>query len=71
MAEVLQLLRQQQAEIEALKAKLRQTHTKVEQTATKVAETATAPGSACCCCQWASSMKPTKPKPSTASSGKT
>lgn len=42
MAEVLQLLKQQQAEIEALKAKLNQTETKVEQTATKVAETATA-----------------------------
>lgn len=42
MAEVLQLLKQQQAEIEALKAKLNQTDTKVEQTATKVAETATA-----------------------------
>ncbi|MCC6296447.1 MAG: porin [Pseudomonadales bacterium] len=42
MAEVLQLLKQQQAEIEALKAKLNQTDIKVEQTATKVAETATA-----------------------------
>ncbi len=42
MAEVLRLLKQQQAEIEALKARLRETDTRVEQTATRVAETATA-----------------------------
>lgn len=42
MAEVLQLLKQQQAEIEALKARLSATDTKVETTAAKVEQTATA-----------------------------
>ncbi|MBK9428171.1 MAG: porin [Gammaproteobacteria bacterium] len=42
MAEVVQLLKQQQAEIEALKAQLRQTDTKVAETATAVEATASA-----------------------------
>ncbi|MGE3296745.1 MAG: porin [Porticoccaceae bacterium] len=42
MAEVLRLLQQQQAEIEALKAQLRQTDTKVAETATAVEATASA-----------------------------
>lgn len=46
MAEVLRLLKQQQAEIEALKARLRETDTKVEQTATAVEATASAVESA-------------------------
>lgn len=46
MAEVLRLLKQQQAEIEALKARLRQTDTRVEQTATAVEATASAVESA-------------------------
>lgn len=46
MAEVLRLLKEQQAEIEALKAQLRQTDTRVEQTATAVEATASAVESA-------------------------
>ena len=46
MAEVLRLLKQQQSEIEALKARLRETDTKVEQTATAVEATASAVESA-------------------------
>lgn len=46
MAEVLRLLKEQQAEIEALKARLRQTDTRVEQTATAVEATASAVESA-------------------------
>ena len=42
MAEVMQLLKQQQAEIEALKAQLRQTDTKVAETVTAVEATASA-----------------------------
>ncbi len=42
MAEVMRLLKAQQAEIEALKAQLRQTDTKVAETATAVEATATA-----------------------------
>lgn len=42
MAEVIQLLKQQQAEIEALKAQLRQTDTKVAETVTAVEATASA-----------------------------
>lgn len=46
MAEVLRLLKQQQAEIEALKARLSETDTRVEQTATAVEATASAVESA-------------------------
>ncbi len=46
MAEVLRLLKAQQAEIEALKARLSETDTKVEQTATAVEATASAVESA-------------------------
>ncbi len=42
LAEVMRLLKEQQAEIEALKAQLRQTDTKVAETATAVEATATA-----------------------------
>lgn len=46
MAEVLRLLKEQQAEIEALKARLSETDTRVEQTATAVEATASAVESA-------------------------